>query len=703
MAAPAPTQRELDAFDLLRAFATWRLPVLLVAGLAAGFGARHLLSPQHAASLRLAWVAAECPQTTYATTYDFGLPAAMLEGHGRFDASAPRGLRDYFLDCRAIEQTPLARVDCVLRGPEEARARALAERAREELQTTGSPLWVAMAEARFVGHCGFEPFDALEKADRDAPPVGGSRAQVDNEALRQVRAEFGALDEASAVVSLPPRQRGIAAPLLGLLAGLLGSGLLAVRRAPKTTGNFALTPFTPPRYADLAAGGLLLSAGMDRVLVYELGGFTLRFGQLCALLLVTIMLVSRWRARAGFRLPARAVTAALLFLLVATFSGFWSANPTRTVGYLAWGTFDVAVVLLGLVAWIDGEERLQKALKLWLSGMLLGCGMAAVQLVAFKLTGRAPLGWMSLEGFPRVNGFSYEPSYFALYLVPGAALLLMRFAMLGRAAWRSGLLGALLVLTVGISTSRSGWISVSFVLVLIAWRSWMRVGRAALKRAAIAAGGFGLAFALLLLAWPRLASNVVELATMAFDRREISSTKPRLESLQQAATLVARHPALGVGHGGYGAYMVEHPEFPQRQGVTASEIVTTNLYLELASETGLLGLIAALLMLGSLLAPLLRSLSARRVLAEPESLAHREGLVIAAAATFGVQYQFCQTLWRLDIWVLLSLCFAAGLIARRVGATQASATPEHFTDAGPDSAGHSPAGQAGAARTRESA
>ena len=83
-----------------------------------------------------------------------------------------------------------------------------------------------------------------------------------------------------------------------------------------------------------------------------------------------------------------------------------------------------------------------------------------------------------------------------------------------------------------------------------------------------------------------------------------------------------------------------------------------NLYLEIAAETGALGLFAALALLWTILAPLWR----RKRAAGEDGTA--DGLLLASLVVMLVMFQFNQTLWRLDIWILLALSFAAGAQSR---------------------------------------
>ncbi|MGI5865495.1 MAG: O-antigen ligase family protein [Myxococcales bacterium] len=658
-----PAHTSLDLFALASRVLAWPTAVLLAVGALAGWAAGTFRQPSHQYTVAWSFPPVSCPGDApleRARYFDrFVLPATAVEGLGVRPREVPERLRGASLQCQLHETAEAGTLECALRARTAEEARRLAELADAQALSPASPLALALAEARIVGWCGWEYLYA-----RGADPAGEAAVHSfippvpELHALRDGLARGGR--SAAPLAPGPVLPGSNAGALLGLVLGLLLAVLVAALRARGAT-----PPENPEgaagRVATAALAGLLLTAGMDRVLVLDVGPFTLRAGHLFAVVLFAAIALERWKRARAFVLPARPVLAALLFLCLAALSALWSHNPAKSAGYTAWAGFDLLVVLAGIAGYARDERRLHLALRLWLAGMGISLAAGALQVGLWKLG--VPPPCMDVHGFPRMCGLSYEPSYFALYLVPGALMLTTRVALLGRAAWRSGLLALLLFAGLGLSLSRSGWLGAAFGTVLIAARAWMLLGRHALPRLGIAAGAVALVAAVGLLAWPQMRQTAVRFVKMAVDRQEVTSSKPRLESLAQAVQLWKRHPALGVGVGGYGAYVREHPELLKLSPASAQSLVTTNLYLELAAETGAAGLAAALAMLLALLAPL-----ASRLRGRPAQLdatrATFEGLLIAAAAVFLVLFQFSQTLWRLDTWVLLGLCFAAGLSAR---------------------------------------
>jgi O-antigen ligase len=266
--------------------------------------------------------------------------------------------------------------------------------------------------------------------------------------------------------------------------------------------------------------------------------------------------------------------------------------------------------------------------------------------------------WDTL-GLPRMNGFSYEPAYFALYLVPGVLVLLCLAARQGKRGLGFGLLAVAFLVAIALSTSRSGWLGVAVGVALMLLLLAVRAGRGPALRLALASLAGLAVCAMVMAASPALRAHLTRFAKMGVDVNERTSSAPRLEAMAEAATIFRQHPVLGVGFAGYGGYTINHPVGLTRTDRGPFKLVTANLYLELAAETGALGLAAALWLLWVLIAPLLRR---SRPDEPPQLVATREGLLLACMVVFLVMFHFNQTLWRLDIWILLALSFAAGTL-----------------------------------------
>jgi hypothetical protein len=655
---PAPA-----SIDLARAARHLVRPAsagLLILGALAGLVADRARPTLHARAFAMSLPAVKCPPPFTILPFEqLRLPAGLLEGYRTHDSAIPAPLRDTYLDCRLKPDGDRSLVTCAVRGPEASLVEEIARAAESVVTSPKSALAMEMAHYRLIGTCGPDYFARLVRV-----PPGSTNPRAGSRLTPELLAAEVPLLSDTRLLPAPP-----AAPPLhpgqGALLGLVLGALLAVFAAALRAREQAPPPACaapPSHFATAALLGLMLTASMDKALAFQLGGFTIRAAQFFALALFIAVLVERRRLGRALALPAVPLLGAIGYLCVCAASALPSDNPLKSAGYLAWASFDVFGVLVGLACFACTQERLETALRGWWAGMALAAAMGAFQIIAWLLGYEAPLITTDIGGFPRINGFNYEPSYYALYLLPGALVLLTRFAHLGARAKASGLLAGALLLAVALSTSRSGWLGIAVGLCLLSLRACARLGRKAARRLGLAGAGLAAALALVLLAWPAMRANVAKMARMGMNVREVTSSGPRLESMRQAGVLFSRYPVLGVGFGNYGAYVLSHPELPNILPTSAKALVTTNLYLEIASETGATGLLASLTMLLLLLRPLWRSTRARPGELPDRLSATREGLLLAALVTFLVLYQFSQTLWRLDVWVLLAIGLAAALL-----------------------------------------
>jgi len=447
---------------------------------------------------------------------------------------------------------------------------------------------------------------------------------------------------------------GAAACVLAGAGALFGSSpaLLVVAAALALTWLVA--------FPTTALAVMLATISCDQVLTLRVAdSVNLRLAHLCALALVVRLGVQRLRMGGRWQLPRRALQPLVAYLALACVGAFASANLAKSVGYLSWAAADVIAVFALLVDLARTEAGFRKVRRAWGAGALIAAAFGLVQLGLGFLHLPVPFAAQRLGAFPRIDGFNYEPAYYALYLESVAAVYLGRFARGGPDSGKALALGAGLLVPAALSMSRSGWLGMALLVAYVSWRALGRLRARPLLVGLAAAGVLGCAA---LLALPEgFVEQAPRMAAMALDLHEQTSTAPRLGMLGQALRIFGRHPLLGVGLGGYGGYVVEHPELSVDAGATdPARIVTTNLWLEIAAEVGL----PAVGVLLWFLASLLRSLWRARRFASPEDAGWIEGLLVSVLLVFGVLYQFNQTLWRLDVWVLLALAWAAVVRAR---------------------------------------
>ncbi|MFH1811352.1 MAG: O-antigen ligase family protein [Pseudomonadota bacterium] len=448
----------------------------------------------------------------------------------------------------------------------------------------------------------------------------------------------------------------LAALVLGLLPLLMWAGA-PVLFALSSVVLAALGLWNPR----LGALALVVLAAPDLVGTAELGRFTLRASQVAALGMC-LGVLARELGHGTLRESLRRFPRPLLLMVVfAVIAGVHVAlgevpNPTKGLAYVAWSLFTSLGVAGGLWLVLSTRDDVDLALRSTILAATAIAMFGLLQWLVGALGGDPPLVTQWMEGLPRINGLSYEPSYFAFSMVTVLGLALASF--LRRPPLLHPLLAAgcssVLVISLVLASSRSGWIGLAVITLCalaVIVTGWSRMERVQRRGLGVLASGYALAALLLLIS---SSDSYARMARRGFDLEEQSSSAPRLEGVRQALGMFRDRPVLGVGLGQFGGALArEHGQVlsPERM----DQLVTFNLYAELAAENGLLGLglvIAALLLVLRACWRLLRS-------RDPWANARGRALLLAAVVLFGIMYQFNQTLFRTDVWCLIGLVLAA--------------------------------------------
>jgi hypothetical protein len=171
-----------------------------------------------------------------------------------------------------------------------------------------------------------------------------------------------------------------------------------------------------------AAAVVFFTSSFDLFLNINLGP-NIRMAQLFALVLVAAVLLTHRLGRTmeiplgGLYLVAWCGVQ-LAFVPVAE---FWQ----KSLAYCLWLALDIALSFALVNLFAGDWGRLQLLLKLYLASYVFVAGFGIVQFVLPIVGGPALLveQWWLPGSVPRVNGFSYEPSYFATYLIMGLVCL----------------------------------------------------------------------------------------------------------------------------------------------------------------------------------------------------------------------------------------------------------------------------------------
>ena len=360
------------------------------------------------------------------------------------------------------------------------------------------------------------------------------------------------------------------------------------------------------------------------------------------------------------------------FLLAST---FWAADQ-RPVFEGVIALLKILLVVLTVVALTTEVRTLRMAV--W--SLIIAGGVLAVLSIQQHVTGsfdqdyfgfaKAPMRNIAGDTeAPRVAGPIGEPNSFAQMMVVVVPLALERLVNERRRVVRLAAAGAAVACgtTTILTFSRGALLSLVVVLGLFVVRHPPRI------RHVVITG------ALLLALVPLLPSAYTARATSVMEVLPGSGRPSGDEVIQARSTLmtiavdmVRDHPLLGVG---LGNYVVNFPEYNRRHGLPPYlGMAPHNLYLEIAAETGLVGLgLWSLIVLSAFRG--LTTAKRRSDDAEGEDLKGlAEGLGLALVG-FLVNSLFLHGSYPMAFWLLVALSLAAGQVRSGSPAAQDATEP----------------------------
>jgi len=410
---------------------------------------------------------------------------------------------------------------------------------------------------------------------------------------------------------------------------------------------------------------LFFLCSADQYFATRLGGFNFRWGQILLLALVPFAVQYHWshlqdRSQEG-NFTRKLLQYWGIFFAVYALTALLSDNPKITLIKWAWGLFNIscaALVLLNKRWW----EPLSKGFLFGFSALALLVWIQAIAVYWIGVT--APSDWdftypLVIQNLPfplgyvqpgpffdqlrilRTDAFYYEPSYAGCAIAFSFPLVLFTEAKLRQGKFP--FFSALILSSIFLVGSRSGILSVMMGLISL-WIYFRRKPPIEMKPLIWKTVGVAVV-AILIFGLSTNARKYLAFSAGLFKDRisygqladQHTSEGGRMASILHALRAWKDHPLLGNGvptnsSGG--------------QGITVS---TEDMWLEVAMESGLLGLLAFGAAIGL-------TLKAAWGWSGPSAL---KGLVAAAwISHFVINMNLCQTFPRLDFWLLFFFSIA---------------------------------------------
>jgi hypothetical protein len=353
----------------------------------------------------------------------------------------------------------------------------------------------------------------------------------------------------------------------------------------------------------------LFTASFDIFLVIEAGG-TVRIAQLVMILVCLGALAKA--AQSGHILWPAGGTALALWCGVQTV--FWPLSIDLWFGfrYLLFLYFTV-VCFYAVVHLYGRSVYIERLMKVYLSSYVFVAAFGIFQILTplLHLGNYLVTQWIVHDRLPRINGFCYEPSYYATYLIMGWITLLdLRYSKARITAarkwhWLTILVGASLFL----STSKTAWMFMMIeggLRLFPIWLQWLRglgtrLGRGELRvkvpRWRVAAAGLllvGLA-AGGIAALGRTINLNIFLAGTGINNTASHSVSTRQEQFAETIQVFKEHPFIGRSLGGVSSRISEE------HGVVndGKTYLGFPVIMDVLAASGLIGIIPFLVFVGT--------------------------------------------------------------------------------------------------------
>jgi O-antigen ligase len=441
-----------------------------------------------------------------------------------------------------------------------------------------------------------------------------------------------------------------------------------------SVGKDRVIQFSPAlqRTALVVAVLILLTSSFDIFLVANAGG-NYRFCQIVAPLLIALATVKAvWGSPVPTLglLPLSIWFAAQVFFIPA--ASFWP----KSVGYCFWLFLNIGLMFAFVQLFSHRRAALLTLLRWYLYsfGLVAAFGIVQFLLPLFGLPALLVEQWWIPGLLPRANGFSYEPSYFATYLLIG--FVFVSSLRRARSSLLSGrvmlLIYALTALGIIVSSSRMGIIFLLIDVFLSQVRPWRSIVGDIAKSRIVPSKIRALVPSLLLTALlvsilggavmalqNRPALMLIFLNGTGLDNTAAHSVIERADSLEETIAVFVNHPIIGQSLGGVSSAIADQEGESVHSFEDSKKFEGMSIFAEILAASGIIGAV-----------PFVSFLVI--TIWKPLALARRTGTLYSALLVAAVRslvfawaiLQFNQNVLRPYLWVHLAVLVTIYAAAR---------------------------------------
>lgn len=441
----------------------------------------------------------------------------------------------------------------------------------------------------------------------------------------------------------------------------------------------------------ITAGLIIFTSSFDIFLVAQVGP-NIRFCQILAPVLIVLAALRAARGVGSMPLGVIPLSIWLLFQFAfVPITGFWP----KSLGYCFWLLLNIAIVYSFVYLFDDDNRALVIIVRCyaWSFAVIAMWGIVQFCLPLFGLPAPLVTDWWIPGRLARVNGFSYEPSYFATYLLIGFVFAgSLRRAHTNLMSSKSLLLIYwLLLIGIVLSSSRMGIVFVVAEILLAQLAPWLSFLKDLGKLRIVwrHAGALAPSFAIIALLSAAILGTAKELrdnpATMlmllngtGISNTAAHSVVERESSFEDTLDVFREHPIIGRSLGGV-SYAIGQLHGEDSHSFEASkQFEGMNIFAEVLAASGVVGVIPFIAFIVALVRKPLKLAKS----AAPNFAALLRCLVRSLLFVLAI-LQFNQNILRPYLWIHVAILATVYAAARRHQLFH-----KRFFDSGP--AGNSP-------------
>lgn len=215
----------------------------------------------------------------------------------------------------------------------------------------------------------------------------------------------------------------------------------------------------------------IYTTSFDIVGMINIAGFNFRFSQFIILPVILGWFFGAIKGRIQLPIGWKSLFLFLIFQFVFMFR---SPNLKNAVGYFMWLIFDV-VIIFSIVYYLNKAFGFQWLMRIYMKSFVFISVLGLLQFVLYLIGINFFIAQVWNDKLARINGFCYEPSYYATYLIMGFVLYSYLFKQKNESLFSLKVLKRdLIIITLALilSSSRMGWLVMSLWIILVIFEEY---------------------------------------------------------------------------------------------------------------------------------------------------------------------------------------------------------------------------------------